>query len=173
MKHLLSLPLAIIFLLLLVPWLTHRLIAEIATAHGWPQDARALGLGLGLGLVLAWWKRPNWLLHTFVHESCHALMCAMLWIPVRSFKVSDGMGGAVEHGQTDYPRTVLIAIAPYIVPLLLIPALLAQQYFSLHYRPWATCIVGALVIQHLTGLYHNIRLNYHGSRAIWSVSASH
>jgi hypothetical protein len=160
----LSLPVAALLLALLVPWLTRGLAAAVAGTHGWPQDPWHLAAGLALGAALAWWKRPNWLLHTWLHESCHALMCAALLVPVRSFQATDGEGGAVLHDRTDWPRTVLIAIAPYILPLLLGPALLLQELLPRATRPGATFAVGLLAVQHLTGLFHNLRLNWRGDQ---------
>jgi len=165
MKHILSLPLAMILLIFVVPRLTLGFIDTLRDVHGWPQNPEGLASGLGLGLALAWWKRPNWWLHTVLHEACHALVCLLVFVPVRSFQVSNGQGGAVLHDKTDWPRTVLIAIAPYVVPLLLGPVLIAQHFLPPAMHTWATFAIGLLFIQHLTGLFHNIRLNYHGSQS--------
>lgn len=165
MRLLCSLPTAALLLVLLVPWLTRGWAATVERARGWPQDPLWLGGGIAIGLAMVWWKRPNWFLHTVLHETCHAVMCLLLFVPVRSFQATAGHGGAVEHDRTDWPRTVLIAIAPYVLPLLLAPALVAQELLPRPWRPMATGAVGLLLVQHLSGLFHNLRLNWDGDQS--------
>ncbi len=79
---------------------------------------------------------------------------------------TDGRGGEVEHNQTDPVRTTLIAIAPYTVPLLLGPALLARMWW---HGPTAAIILSGvcafLFVAHVQGLVLNIRLNFWGEKA--------
>ena len=43
-------------------------------------------------------------------------MCIFLRVPIRGFTATDGQGGAVEHRKVDPLRTVVILIAPYVMP---------------------------------------------------------
>lgn len=158
--RLLSIPLAALLALTLVPWLALRVARTWLQLRGQPEDAFALATGVLLAAALVWWRRPNWLVHTLIHEACHALVATVLLVRVRAFQASDGQGGAVLHDRVDWPRTVLIAIAPYTLPLLLLPALLAQETVPLRWRPLASFAVGALAVHHLHGLWHNVRLNF-------------
>jgi len=165
MMRLLSLPLAALLAVAVLPLLA-TWVARIGLGLvGPPQDPAHLAAGAAVAAALVWWKQPNWLVHTTIHEACHALVCLVLLVPVRRFQVSDGRGGAVLHDQTDWPRTVLIAIAPYTLPLLLTPALITQEFAPAAWRPWATFAVGLLAIHHLHGLWHNVRLNFLGSQS--------
>jgi hypothetical protein len=159
---LLSLPLAVLLAAVGGPVLARWAWSVARSLDGPPQDAAHLAAGVALGLGLVWWKRPNWLVHTTIHETCHALVCLLLLVPVRSFQVSDGRGGAILHDRTDWLRTMLIAIAPYTLPLLLVPALLVQEHGPAGWRAGATFAVGLLAVHHLHGLWHNVRLNFLG-----------
>jgi hypothetical protein len=138
---------------------------HVATApQGLPQDPWAVALGAGAALALVWWKKPNWFLHTLIHEAGHALMCALLWVPIRSFRVSRDQGGEVVYDRPGVLRGALIAIAPYTVPLPLIPALLVVR-LAPDGSPWQA--IGAALsafafVLHLQGLWHNLRLNWRG-----------
>lgn len=162
---LISIPLAALIALIALPllgrWLAHLWLGLV----GPPQDQAQLAAGVGFCALLVWWRRPNWLIHTTIHETCHALVCVLLLVPVRRFQVSDGQGGAVLHDQVDWLRTTLIAIAPYTVPLLLVPALIAQEFVPPEWRPAATFAVGLLAVHHLHGLWHNVRLNFLGKQS--------
>ena len=129
-----------------------------------PEDPYALAIGLALGLGLAFVnRRPKWLWwfsHTFLHELCHALACLATGVRIRSFKVTGGNGGAVEYDQTGPIRTTLIAMAPYTLPLLPLPLLIAQHLS--HDAAWRAGLSGACgwaIIAHLHGLWQNLRLN--------------
>ncbi|MBA3687169.1 MAG: M50 family metallopeptidase [Planctomycetes bacterium] len=130
-------------------------------AHGWPQDPVWFLAGLGGAAALVWWRRPNWLVHTFVHESCHAVACLLTGVRLREFQVSDGHGGAVLHDRTDAWRTAIIAIAPYTLPLTLAPALAAQDLArNATVRDLCSLAVGFLAVHHAHALWHNLRLNF-------------
>ena len=161
----LSIPLAALIALLGLPLLA-RWVAQIWMGLvGQPQDSTQLLAGVGLGALLVWWRRPNWLIHTIIHETCHALVALLLLVPVRQFQVSDGQGGAVLHDKVDWLRTTLIAIAPYALPLLLVPALIAQEFAPPAWRPAATFAIGLLAVHHLHALWHNVRLNFLGRQS--------
>jgi hypothetical protein len=163
--RLLSLPLALLIGLVALPSLARWLGAVQAGLSGLPQDPAHAAAGVVLGAALVWWRRPNWLVHTTIHEACHALVCVLLLVPVRRFQVSDGQGGAVLHDRVDWLRTTLIAIAPYTVPLLLGPALVAQELVPRGWRPLASFAVGLLAVHHVHALWHNVRLNFRGRQS--------
>lgn len=163
--RLLSIPLAVLIALGALPLLARWVAHVWQGLVGQPQDPTQLAAGVGLGALLVWWRRPNWLVHTTIHETCHALVCILLLVPVRQFQVSDGQGGAVLHDRVDWLRTTVIAIAPYTLPLLLAPALIAQQFATPTWRPTATFAVGLLAMHHLHGLWHNVRLNFIGRQS--------
>jgi len=135
--------------------------------HGPPAAGGALLIGVLLAAALVWWRRPNWLIHTAIHEACHALFCVLLGVRIRSFQATDGRGGAVIHSRVDPVRTTLIALAPYVWPLLLTPVLALRWWVD---GPGAgrvllTFLCGFLAVHHLHGLYHNVRLNFWGRQA--------
>lgn len=126
------------------------------------QDPWWLVGGLAVGILLVLWRRPNALIHTTIHELCHALFCLLLGVRVTSFRVSDGSGGAVGHEQVDPLRGTLISIAPYTLPLLLAIGLLLHWWIA---SPWLSALVGFLYIHHLHALYYNITLNFWGKQS--------
>lgn len=152
---------------LVLPACTTLLWAELTDLHAPPPHPWALGLGAALGSALVWWRRPNWLVHTLIHESCHALVATLLGVRVRAFQATDGQGGAVIHAKVDPLRTTLIALAPYLLPLLLAPALLARVLVAAPGTAAMTLhlAIGFLTVHHLHGLYHNVRLNFWGRQA--------
>jgi hypothetical protein len=164
LSFLVALPLAIFA----VPWCA-MLLAQVWSARvtadaPWPDQPWAVAGGMVLGLALAWWKTPNWFIHTTIHELCHALACWTLWVRVRGFAASDGQGGKVEYDRCDPIRDTLIAVAPYTLPLMLGVMLLVHRLVP-DEQPWpdiATGLVGLAIIDHLHGLYHNVRLNFWG-----------
>lgn len=151
-----------------LPWCLGVLLSAISLHEYWPRFPVAviIGIGLGLGLGFLFLRKPNLLLHTLVHEASHALLCLLLFVRLRGISATDGRGGEVQHDQADPLRTTLIAIAPYTVPLLLGPALLARLWW--HEGVAAMILSGLcafLYITHLQGLALNIRLNFWGSDA--------
>lgn len=149
-----------------LPWCLAELLATVERHQHWPRQPWAVGIGMGLGWALVFLRRPNWLFHTFVHEACHALLCLLTFVKIRGVRFTDGRGGMVEHDQADPVRTTLIAIAPYTVPLLLGPALLARWWWP--NGPAGELLSGlcaCLFIAHVHGLAHNVRLNFWGKDA--------
>lgn len=134
-----------------------------------PSDALPLAVGAAAGILVVLWRRPNWLIHTIIHELCHVVACILLLVgfyPL-SFRASNGRGGSVEHARTDPVRGTLIQIAPYTLPLLLAPALLVRQFIPLP-APWPEALGAAIAFlyaHHLQALYHNVRLNISGDQA--------
>jgi hypothetical protein len=151
---------ALLVLLAGVPLCLGVLLDVIDARRHEPEDPLWFTAGLLLGLALIFFKRPNWLLHTALHEACHWLACLLLGVRVHRVMASDGRGGEVEHAQTGPVRTALISLAPYTVPLVLGPLLLAR---ALTPECWARSLLTAFCavayLTHLTGLVHNIRLN--------------
>ncbi len=122
--------------------------------------------GTALALALVLWKKPNALLHTFLHEAAHFVVCLLLFVRVHSFQVSDGKGGYVLHEKVDPLRHLFICLAPYTLPMALGPVLVARYYaHNYDWRCWLTAAVGFLTVHHLHGLYHNVRLNFWGKQA--------
>ncbi len=162
-----AIPLAIIGL----PWcwyaLAHQWSKRVAGGMGpWPEHAPVVIAGACLGIALALWKRPNWFLHTAIHELCHLIACLLLLVQPRRFTVSDGQGGSVEYvAPTDPVRGVLIAIAPYTLPLVLVAALLARRFTATDgiAEAIASGAAAFAYVHHLQGLYHNVRLNLWGT----------
>ena len=149
-----------------LPWCLSVLITTIERHAYWPRFPVAIGVGAAVGIILMFVRRPNLLFHTFVHEACHALLCLLTFVRIRGVSFTDGRGGQVEHDQADPVRTTLIAIAPYTVPLLLGPALLARLWWHDEIASHALSGVCAfLFVAHLHGLALNIRLNFWGTEA--------
>ncbi len=149
-----------------LPWCLNTLLTTVSLHPYWPRHPAAVIIGAGLGLGFLFLRKPNALLHTLVHEACHALMCLLLFVRIRGISATDGRGGEVEHDQADPVRSTLIAIAPYTVPLLLGPALLARWWW--HGGTTGLILSGVcsfLFITHLQGLGLNIRLNFWGEGA--------
>ena len=118
-----------------------------------------------VGLALACLRRPNWFLHTLQHETCHLLAAWLVGVKVHRLTASNGQGGEVTHDQTGPLRTAFIALAPYVFPLLLAPLLLARALTpESNYRQVLSGLCALMVPLHLTGLVHNIRLNFKDRR---------
>ena len=133
-----------------------------------PPDAAATVAGAGLGLMFMLWRKPNWFIHTAVHELCHLIVCLLVFVRPTGISVTDGRGGAVEHIETGPIRSTLIQIAPYTLPLLLIPALITRHFIVTGPDPWRhvlSAVVAFLWVTHLQALYHNIRINISGDQA--------
>lgn len=144
----------------LVPACLRLLLAVIADRHRVPEDPLALALGLMLGVILVFVRRPNWFLHTLVHETAHLLACTLLGVRVYRLVASDGQGGEVRHAATGPVRTGIIALAPYVVPLILLPLLVARALVpESPARAVLSCLCALAYPSYLTGLFHNIRLN--------------
>jgi hypothetical protein len=151
---------------LLVPWCWSLLVAVWTPLAGPPPDEVALAAGLLTGLVLVLWRKPNLLLHTWLHETAHALMCNLLLVRVSAISVSDGQGGAVRHEAVDPVRLVAILIAPYVLPMVAGPLLLARWLCDDGpLRIGLTFLCGIGLASHLDGLWLNLRLNTFGPGA--------
>ncbi len=170
-RAVLSLGAAILVAVFGLPWCWLLLLGAwrraAAVDDGMPLDPLALYCGAACALLLMLFKRPNWFLHTFIHESAHALMCLVLLVPVSGFRATHGHGGEVAHGRSGPLRGTLISIAPYILPLLLIPPLAAAPFVPGDgpWHPLCSAAAGFAALQHLQGLYHNVRLNISGPGA--------
>jgi hypothetical protein len=121
-----------------------------------------VGVGLAAGLALAVLRRHSHLLHTALHEANHALLCLLTAVRIRKVEFSDGQGGAVTYDQPDPLRGTLILIAPYTVPLVLAPALVARMW--VHQpgtaREILSGLCAALFVTHLAGLVRNLAGNF-------------
>ena len=153
--------LGLVFGVFAVPWAVDLLVATVRQLKTLPPQPIALGVGLAGGIAWWFWRRPNALLNTVIHELCHTLLCVILFVEVTKIEASKHQGGSVEHTQVDPVRATFIAIAPYTVPLLLGPALLARM--ALNTGAWAevlSAFVCCLFCTHLQGLVINIRQNF-------------
>lgn len=133
-----------------------------------PPDAAATVGGAALGVLFILWRKPNWFIHTAVHELCHLTVCLLVFVRPTGISVTDGRGGAVEHIETGPIRSTLIQIAPYTVPFLLAPVLISRQFIITEPDPWRHVLSAAaafLCVHHLQALYHNIRINLSGDQA--------
>jgi hypothetical protein len=168
LRSLLSAALAAVLAITALPWCWMVLQgawqqAFTLTREPWPADPLAVGCGVLAGVCLMVWKRPNWFVHTAIHELCHLLMCMALFVPVNSFRATRGQGGEVTHLRIDALRETLISIAPYTVPLVLLPCLLALHFAPAgHWHELASGCTGFASVHHLNGLFHNVRLNARG-----------
>lgn len=169
LRTLLSLAAAIPLAVFGLPWCA-VLLAQTWTSHLghagniWPVHPLAAGLGTLISVALMLWKKPNWFIHTTIHEFCHLLACLMLLVRPHSFSTSNGDGGAVTYQHCDPLRDTLIALAPYTMPLVLTAALLIRRFVPGD-APWpalATGFAAFAYFHHLQGLYHNVRLNFWG-----------
>jgi hypothetical protein len=152
--------LALLVLLAGVPICLDVMLEVIDARRHAPEDPLWFAGGLLLGVALIFFKRPNWLLHTALHEACHWLACLALGVRVHRVMASDGRGGEVEHAHTGPVRTALIALAPYIVPLVLGPLLIARAFTPEGLtRSLLAALCAIAYLTHLTGLVHNVRLN--------------
>ena len=153
--------------LAVLPFCIDLLLHVIQQRRHLPPDALALGGGLVLGAVLGFWRRPHELLHTMLHEAAHAFACLVLFVRIQRIAASAGKGGEVTHDAVDPIRTALIAIAPYTLPLILGPALLARA-LVVEPTPWRAglqALVGLLFMTHLAGLGRNLSRNWQGPGA--------
>ena len=159
--------LAVAMAMFLVPWVGMWFgdILRAVVEDGLPAYPLPLGIGLGVGFAFARWRRPNWFVHTFVHETAHALVCVLTGVKVRKFMVTDGDGGYVLPERTDPIRRYFILIAPYVLPVLLAPVLVALWFIDgpVELMCVPQFLAGMGLIHHLHGLYHNIRINWSGS----------
>jgi hypothetical protein len=169
LHRIISLVVAVLLAVFALPWcwlqLRHQWLLHIANARDpFPDDPMSVAIGLLVGCALVWWKRPNWFIHTTIHELCHLLMCMLLLVPVHSFRASRGQGGEVVHDAApDALRSTLISIAPYVVPLLLVPCLLAAHLLPEgRWHALASGLAGFAAVHHVQGLFHNVRLNFWG-----------
>lgn len=135
----------------------------------WPlPDTYATLGGAAAGLLFLCWRTPNWFIHTAVHELCHLIVCLVVFVRPTGISITDGRGGAVEHVEADPVRSTLIQIAPYTLPLLLLPALVVRHFIIVAPDPWRHALSGAVAfffITHLQALYHNVRINVSGEQA--------
>ncbi|MCS6970750.1 MAG: hypothetical protein RMM29_07045 [Planctomycetota bacterium] len=141
-----------------------------ARGLAWPlPDTIATLGGAALGLLLALWRRPNWFFHTWLHEHAHLIVYVLLhWRTPTGLRVTDGRGGALEHFETDAVRATLVQIAPYTLPLLLLPVLALRHYGVVEPGPARqvmSALVGFLFLHHLQGLFYNVRINCTGDQA--------
>ena len=151
---------------LLVPWCWGVLVRRWGEVSGSPPEEYALFAGLMLGLVLAFWRRPNLFLHTWLHESAHALMCLLLFVRVGAFQATAGQGGEVRHEPVNLLRAIPILIAPYVLPMILGPILLARWLSPDGLlRSGLTFACGVALFMHLHGLVLNLRFNTVGAAA--------
>lgn len=152
--------LALLAGLLVVPLCVDVLLRTIAVRRHAPEDPIWVAAGLIGGVVLIFTRRPNWLVHTILHETCHLLACVLLGVRVHRIEASDGRGGVVEHAPVGPLRTLLIALAPYVVPLVLAPLLLARWLTPEGpARGLLSFLAAVAYVTHLTGVIHNVRLN--------------
>lgn len=151
---------------LLVPWCWGVLTRRWGEVTGPPPEEHALFAGLMVGLVLAFWRRPNLFLHTWLHESAHALMCLLLFVRVGAIRASAGQGGEIRHEPVNLLRAIPILIAPYVVPMILGPILFARWLSPDGLlRSGLTFACGMALFMHLHGLMLNLRLNTVGAGA--------
>ncbi len=151
---------------LLVPWCWGVLVRRWGEITGPPPEEYALFAGLMLGLVLAFWRRPNLFLHTWLHESAHALMCLLLFVRVGAFQATAGQGGEVRHEPVNLLRAIPILIAPYVLPMILGPILFARWLSPDGLlRSGLTFACGIALFMHLHGLVLNLRFNTVGAAA--------
>lgn len=145
-----------------LPWCVDLLADAVRSHLHPPQDPWAVALGAAAGLVLAFFKRPNHLLHTALREACHALLCLLTAVRIRKVGFTGDEGWAVEYEPADPVRGTLILIAPYTVPLVLAPALIARMW--VHQpgtaREVLSGLCAALFITHISGLVRNLAGNF-------------
>jgi hypothetical protein len=156
--------LAALLAIFAVPAAWDLLVWVVQARQRLPPVPWAIASGVVLGGLVSAWRKPDWLLHTLIHETCHAVTCVVLRVKVRSFAATDGKGGQVEHDACDPLRETFIAIAPYTLPLLLLPALVGR-YFTTGSTGQAimSAVVGFLLVTHLVGLVRNVRTNFWGA----------
>jgi hypothetical protein len=152
--------LGVVALITLLPAATMALSSVLAERQRAPPDPVWVAGGLLLGMGLTVLRRPNWFLHTLQHEACHLIACWGLGVRVHRLVASDGQGGEVSHTPVGPLRTALIALAPYVLPLLLAPLLVAR---ALVHEGAARSLLSAgcalAYPLHLAAVFHNVRLN--------------
>jgi hypothetical protein len=126
-----------------------------------PREPWALLCGLAAGIALLGWQRPNRFLRTFLHEACHALVCVLLFVPVHGFRATRTHGGEVVHARVDPFRDALIAIAPYTLPILLLPVLIIRIWVSAQPERFLLTAASVLVtMQHVAALPVAVATNW-------------
>lgn len=153
--------------ILVVPLSWAAFTQALDNAPRLPRDPWFLLAGMLIGLVSQVTGRPSLLFRAIVHESAHALACLVLFVPIRGFMASRTEGGFVQHVKTGPIRTVLILIAPYVLPLLLAPPLIVA-FFQHQPSPWreiVTAWCGGATIVHVGHLLWNMRHNWWGKES--------
>ena len=157
---------AAIILCSVLPWSFHILQQSWDGRYFLPRDGLAVLIGIALGIGLIFLKKPNWLIHTLIHETAHVIACLLLGVRIRNFQASDGKGGAVVHDKTGPIRGTIISLAPYTLPLVLIPLFIVHVFVT---DPWHHVFMSGLIslafVHHLNGLFHNVRLNFWGKQS--------
>ncbi len=163
----LRLVVAVLLALFVLP-LIFNLVLQVASERWqrWPEDPLPVAIGLVVGLALIFWRRPSGLLHTFLHELAHACACWLLFVRVHGFQVTRRKGGEVEHDACDPIRHTLILIAPYTVPMVLLPLAIAQECLAPGLaRQILSGLVAWAFFSHLHGLWLNVSGNCLGTEA--------
>ncbi len=157
---------ALLIMCSIMPWSIDILADNWKQRYFVPINGFSVLVGLLFGIALVLWKKPNWLIHTFVHESAHAIACLFLGVRIRNFQASDGKGGVVVHDKTGPVRSTIISLAPYTLPLTLIPLFVLHWFMTNpNYLTILSGFISFAYVHHLHGLYHNIRLNFWGKQA--------
>ncbi len=157
--------LGVVALITLLPAATMALGSVVAERQRAPPDPLWVAGGLLLGMGLMVLRRPNWFLHTLQHEACHLIACWGLGVRVHRLVASDGQGGEVSHSAVGPVRTGIIALAPYVLPLLLAPLLVARALVPEGTARSVLSAGCALAYPlHLVAVFHNVRLNLFDSK---------
>jgi hypothetical protein len=153
--------LGLLLLCLGLPGCVQLLCLTIAAHPGEPQDPWAVAFGLGCGVALGAMMRPTWFFHTWMHENSHLLMCSLFWLRIDQFQASSGQGGAVVYEHVGPIRRTLIALAPYTLPLILLPLALARWLVPAGWwREGLSAAVACAAVHHLVAVFHNVRTNF-------------
>jgi hypothetical protein len=161
-KAIVSWLVALAIALILVPIGVHLLLWAMHSRSPLPRDPISLAMGCIFGVGFVVWRRPSELWHVMAHEACHAIACVCTGTKIHRFQASDSEGGAVVHAAVGPVREAAIALAPYVLPLLLAPALVVRWWLIPQKGVVAAVfsgICGFLVLPHVVGLVLNVKRN--------------